>query len=246
VRDIEFAYKHLDPKLQADPEIAFEAFRMKNEGLNDWPLPDVLRNDRAFVTRLAKANIWAYESLGSRQFNDPALKAEVAMGFPPVLDRATPEEREALFQVRPELRQRYETVKQQLAELGIEDPMRLRSAQLLNEVLNNRFAPRAKDDTRPTAILAYARAATDEHRAFDRNNLEDLCKNYRVMYYEVGSDRDVVDALKDGSKAGSAALVVIGGHGNTHDVNLGGVSTSYANYSPRDEALELDLGTRAS
>ncbi|HET9234353.1 MAG TPA: DUF4116 domain-containing protein, partial [Candidatus Eisenbacteria bacterium] len=223
------AFLHLDPKLKADPDVAFEAFRtcVKADAFREpteeepQAIPESLRENREFMLRLAKANIWSFGPVHSSLLRDKTYQAEVAMAFPPLLDRWAAEEREDLFQVRPELRQRYETVKQQLKDLGIEDPMRLRSSKLLDEVLRNRLTPESGKDSRPTALLVFGKTTADPTRAFHHHNLDDLSKHYRVMYYEAGSEDQMIEALRDGSKRDSAALLMLGGHGNPGSLNLG-------------------------
>jgi hypothetical protein len=248
------AFIHLDPKLKADPDVAFEAYRtcVKGEDFleptDEEPqaIPESLRENREFMLRLAKANIWSFGSVHSSLLRDRTFDAEVSMAFPPVLDRFGAELREELFQLRPELRQRYETVKQQLKDLGIEDPMRLRSSKLLDEVLRNRLAPESDKDKRPTALLVFGKTTADPTRAFYHNNLDDLTKHYRVMYYEASSEDQLMAALRDGSKRDTAELLMVGGHGNREGLNLGRDHDHYD--GPRapgekdpSEALLLDL-----
>src|SRR5262249_3096393 len=131
--------------------------------------------------------------------------------------------REALLAGSPELRERYTQVKKALAELHIDEPMRLRNSELLDEVLRNRQGPRAAGDTRPTAVMIYAKQDTDHNGSLKSHNMDELTKHYHVMFYEARTEQDFIDAVKDGGKAGAAALVAIDGHGSRTSLNLGEV-----------------------
>jgi hypothetical protein len=147
----------------------------------------------------------------------------VAMAFPPILDDARfSARRVALLAASPELQARYSSVQKALQEFHIDDPMRLRNPALLDEVLRNRQEARAAGDTRPTAVLVYAKHDTDAYGALDIHNIDELTKYYRVMYYEAGTEQDFMDAMVDGGRQGAAALLAIDGHGAKSALNLGG------------------------
>lgn len=223
VRDDGRAFLHVDPRLRLDRDILFEALRtMQDEsGTSPANVPRDLLEDRAFRLALALENVFAEKTLYAEAPPDPAFDAEIAMAFPPFLDHVSNSYKEQMLCARPELLARHESVQRQLEQLGIEDPMRLRNARLLEEVLRNRLEPRPVSDQRPTAIVVFPKSDADIDGVFNEHNLAELAGHYRVMYYEAGSDEQFVQAVKDGSRDGAAALLVVGGHGTGTAVHLG-------------------------
>jgi hypothetical protein len=224
--------------LGSDPDILFEAAR-----LSKFPesvlgnLPDALKQDRAWLLRMVRQNVWALNAVPASMLQDPKFLTEAAMAFPPILDDARfSGRREALLAASPELQARYSSVKQALEQLHIDDPMRLRNSALLDEVVRNRLETRAAGDTRPTAVLVYAKGDTDPRGVLNTHNIDELTKHYRVMFYEARTDQDFIDAIKDGGRAGAAELVAIDGHGRQTLLNLGETQ-----YSGTHEELQIDL-----
>jgi uncharacterized protein DUF4116 len=228
IRDDAKAYLLLDPKLLADPDVQLEALRLAQpRSAVAWValahLPEALREDPAFHLKMLRQNAWSVEDLPPKLLQDPGFLTDAAMDFPPLLDSAPlRESRDQLLAGNPQLRQRYESVTQELRQLGIEDGMRLRSADLLDKVLRNRLEPRGAD-ARPIATVVFCKEDTDHNGAMLRHNLDELSRHYRVMYYEARTDRELVDALKDAGRDGAASLVVLGGHGTWNGINLGSV-----------------------
>jgi hypothetical protein len=225
--------------LASDPDIVFEVARdsVRPDRLLG-ELPEALKQDRAWMLRMLRHNVWMLKLVPDALLQDPKLATEAAMTFPPILDDPKLSgRRDALLAASPELRQRYASVKQALQELRIDDPMRLRNAALLDEVLRNRLEARAAGDTRPTAVLIYAKSDTDPNGTLRTHNIDELTKYYRVMFYEARTEHDFIDAIKDGARTGAAEIVVVSGHGNQKLLNLG-----EAKYSGTQEEYQVDLG----
>ena len=93
-----------------------------------------------------------------------------------------------------------------------------------SEILKNRTT--VTPDTRPLAIVVMARG--DWNGAFYLSDtiFENLCSHdYRVLYYEAESQKDFVNALKEGSGLGTAQeqkakILVFGGHGSQDSLHL--------------------------
>ena len=98
--------------------------------------------------------------------------------------------------------------------LGIIYPDRFFSDSL-GEIVKNRLENRP--DGRPLAVVFGPRG--DRNGAFsDTSGIDQLIKKgYRVMYYEVAKDKDMIAALSQFAQPGEdkAKVVIIGGHGNT-------------------------------
>jgi hypothetical protein len=231
--------------LASDPDILFEAARLSAfpEGVLG-NLPEAVKQDRNWMMRMVRHNVWALNVVPEAMLKDPKFLTEAAMAFPPILDDAKfSGRREALLQGSPELRERYTTVKKALQELRIDEPMRLRNSELLDEVLRNRQGPRAAGDARPTAVLVYAKQDTDHNGSLKSHNMDELTKHYRVMFYEARTEQDFIDAVKDGGRAGKAELVAVDGHGSRTALNLGEVGWD-ASSKVREEN-QIDLGDEA-
>jgi hypothetical protein len=101
-------------------------------------------------------------------------------------------------------------------QLGIEFPERL-PPENLREIIQNR--QNLTPDGRPLAIFVWSKG--DHNRAFysGQNEFSELiAAGYRVLYFEVESDAEFVEALRTGTGLGSekeqrASLILVGGHG---------------------------------
>ena len=228
-----------------DPDILFEAARLSGNPERVLAyMPPELRKDREWLLKMAKTNIWTLNCVPDEILKDPKFMTEVAMAFPPLLDdpKFKPRKQE-LLDASPALKERYETVKKACAELHIDDPMRLRSAALLDEVVHNRQSARAANDSRPTAVVVYAKQDTDHNDSLKGHNIDELTKHYRVMFYEARTEQDFINAVCDGGKDGKAALVAVDGHGTRSEMNLG--DAVYRGDQAKHEENRLDIGDEA-
>lgn len=136
------------------------------------------------------------------------------------LENQKPGTKEKLFNKDPTLRFLYNRLQQQLKIAKIEHAERIPGGTALHAILRNRLDPDPEDD-RPVAVVISPRV--DSNGAFrdNANNLHRLSRAYRVMYYEVETDTDVVAAVKNAHQLGPIELLVLGGHGSRDQINLG-------------------------
>lgn len=147
--------------------------------------------------------------------------------------------RDALFNARPEFRERYEQMRNALARLRIAHPYRF-STEGLSEIIENRINRRQPEDHRPTAVLVYSRV--DHNGALAMHELDQLRKTHRVLYYEAATDTELASVLREArAHDGRASLIVLSGHGSSQFMSVGGVDprTDGVTASQR-EALYLD------
>ncbi len=125
-------------------------------------------------------------------------------------------------------------------KLQIHRPYRLAPEDLETVIQMRETHP---SDKRPLAV--YIHPTSDWNGSFNNHYttpLSDLLKHgYRVMYYEVSTDAEMVQALKDATDNGKdpAQLLVIGGHATMDILAFGAQDPS--SYEIKDRALYLDL-----
>jgi hypothetical protein len=230
VKDDSRAYTELAPPISDDPDVLLETLRLSAPGESAFHLAlgrvrATRSGDAAFHLRLLRRNAWAIDHVPAALLQDPAFAAEAARTFPPLLDREPlVRQKERIFAGHPDVRRRHDEVRSGLERLGIEDPMRLRSAELLDEVLQNRLDPGKTD--KPMAVVVFCKSDTDHNGAMRRHNIDELSRNYRVMYYEARTDRDLIEAVRDAGRSEQASLVVIAGHGEKRTIDLGDADAS--------------------
>lgn len=98
-----------------------------------------------------------------------------------------------------------------LRALNIEHLYRFSDARLLREIMHNREA-RALDPDRPAAVLVYPKF--ESSHAFKYTSIDKLRSHgFQVLYYEAGSDHELVEALQDAASKGRARYVELAAHG---------------------------------
>ncbi len=83
----------------------------------------------------------------------------------------------------------------------------------LERVLGNEFFKGLDNDPRP---LAYASLAWHDHNGAFKNggdDIVDLIKGYKVVYYELTSDSDLEKSIKEVKSSGRPELMFVGAHG---------------------------------
>ena len=108
----------------------------------------------------------------------------------------------------------------QLLALDITFPQRFESIETLFELIKNRLTANVPDG-RPLAVVIYPK--TDWNTAFEQSayELQRMTKTYRVLYYEVSSDEQLVESFREATSGEKASLVKIGGHGVVNALHLG-------------------------
>jgi hypothetical protein len=224
----------LSAELQNDREIATQAMKTSPWCLRY--LPDELRGDREIVRT---ASLGDYDALkdakSSALFKDVPLMKELTQANPLTLDilkDENPATYAQLVRENPELKSANETLHARLEKAGITIPGRLGSLQTLETVLDNREHP-DRTDGRPLAVMGFAEA--DHNGAMYHERFADVSKHYRMLYYEVGTDKQLFDSIREATRAQKADLVMIAGHGSETDTELSlGVG----------EKTTLDIGDR--
>ena len=125
---------------------------------------------------------------------------------------------------------------------GIKNPFRF-SDQTLTELTNNRNENKA--DKRPLAVVVLPRA--DWNSAFcNTSEVDKLIKHgYRVMAYEVQSDKQFVEAIHNACTHQKFSMLLIGGHGDPGHVSFGTTDPRFATESENlvgaSSASQLEL-----
>lgn len=140
----------------------------------------------------------------------------------------------------------YASALRKCPELGIESPLRLNHLTLI-EAVRNRLGHSADSDKRPLALVVFPR--NDDNLAFYRVSdalSELIIHGYRLMYFEAGSEKDVINALKTGTslngqeRARPAKLIILGAHGFKKGMSFGAEDPQYVGIS--DESRFIDIG----
>lgn len=114
----------------------------------------------------------------------------------------------------------------------------------LREIVRNRIND--SPDTRPLAVVIYA--VSDWNGAFTchKDALHSLvAAGYRLMYYEVSSEEEMVAALNSATQGQDAAVLVIGGHGTSSAVSFGTADPAERVIRADEEMFTLDLSDEA-
>ncbi len=122
----------------------------------------------------------------------------------------------------------YDKYAKEFKKLNIEFPERLRSRELINEVIKNRKD--LCDDGKPRALFVIAKK--DWNNAFSEpdvhERMEELMKRgYKVFYYEAGTDLGFYQALKEVGRVKATDVLVLGGHGTQGSINLGATDSVF-------------------
>lgn len=255
------ALKYAGPTVQDDAELVHEA-----TWRNGWPLEFAsarLRDNKDVVLaavnrdgqalRFASARMQADPEIAeaalasgrsSMAFVSPALKSNpdfllrCAQKDPLLLDKLSPPMRSAVCAQDRTLERQCQDLRQQLEALHIQNPDRF-DLPTLRHLIRNRQADDPADK-RPVALFIYPQA--DWNGAFEFNSVRDLSSSHRVMYYEVGSDDDMIAAWKQGTAARKASLVEIGGHGERQLTAFGAEDPARSERENEGSYLDLSDG----
>jgi len=81
------------------------------------------------------------------------------------------------------------------------------------------FADVDADDPRPIAIVAYNES--DYNGAFTNSHIDDLTNAYRVVYYDISNETNMISSIQEASSSKKADLLIIGAHGGQGGFMLG-------------------------
>lgn len=227
------AYGQASDRLKADKTLALKA--VEGSWLYLRSVPDELKKDPEVALAAIKGAHRAFAHVDASLQKDKAFLIEAAKTNPLVLD-FLPQKRSELFAAVPGLEDRYVTLRAALDELDIEFPERI-PPHLLDEIIKNRREPRAKGDDRPLALMVYPK--DDDNHAFTFTSTEALSEHHRVVYFEVGSDRELADVMNAVDEP--AAILEIAGHGTQRLVAFGADDPAGGGDLDDDEAyLDID------
>lgn len=165
-------------------------------------------------------------------------------------DNIFPENKKSIQQMLNDINLRFNREKfinRNLPLLNISFPERFSYQEILYEVVKNRLELSQKDQ-RPIALVLYTKA--DSQGAFRFNDIASLVnRGHRVLYYEVGRDTEVYEAIEQVGRHHKINLLVIGGHGSPKCINLGAENKTtvamneekYLDTSDLTEMLERNL-----
>ena len=228
---------YADPSLRADREIALEALRHDGELKAYGRLSEALRKDRNFVLEALAENRGIISRVPDAMKNEDSFLEVAADRDPLVLDGISSERRLEFLDDHPAIALRYQTLKQELGARGISFPSRLWKAGAVEEILNNRRNPGLKD-RRPLAVVIENRHEDDP--VFRTVGIHRLTKAYRVLYYQVDTDTEMLRAMEEATSGQKASLVLLGGHGRPKQLALG--ASNLSDEMSADEKYYLDSG----
>ncbi len=127
-----------------------------------------------------------------------------------------------------------------VTDLGIQNPFRCPPEFLINAV-KERTSPRV--DGRPLAVVVMSRADGNQFMEGNRESLAGLQKaGYRVMFYEAGTDTQLVDSLHAGTAQGQKAdVIIMMGHGSRTAMALGGDDPRTSGQGVTNDAMTLTI-----
>jgi hypothetical protein len=180
-------------RLKDDPEVALAAIK---NGASLSEISPNLKNNSSFLNALFMVNPFIYYSLTSEQ------KTNL---FPlPVSE----------FQAR-------------LSTLNIQKPARIHNLNVLEEIQAQRQATAAS--LKPLAVIIDALEDYEELGngvkgafAFELQHVGELIDHgYAVTYYQVGTDTELISAIKDAARFQKISMLIINGHGDAYCISLG-------------------------
>jgi len=212
----------LSPELRGDVEVGLAAVRC-----SPWVLQYLPPLLRAHAGIVREASLGCYDSLEAADpslWRNLSLMRELALAHPLTLEvlEAAPEGTtclEELLQLEPQLDMARRVLRGRLARAGITVPGRLGKLATLEQVLANREREDAVDG-RPLAVLVTGR--TDHNKGLYHERVDALMRGYRVLFYEVANDEELIRAVKEATAAQKAELLIVHGHGAREAINLGG------------------------
>ncbi len=140
----------------------------------------------------------------------PELQDEYAAK---AIDAVLPAARREKLMADPDVAKAVNALKAKFAQVPDLNPAIVYDRRLLATLLENRVDLKGKDP-RPIAVIVYPK--DDYNGQFfgsSTGELAPMTKKYRVMFYQVGSDTEFVNAIKSGTERKPAELVYVGGHG---------------------------------
>ncbi len=221
------AYSLLPAHLQTTPEVILEALRW-DKGALFKGLPPTLQQNLIFIKHALRVN------RAVAQWLDPQWYEEAAHIDPLILDLIPPENAADLLTSDPIIRRKYTALHRGLKRYGIEHSEYFPGIDTLREILRNREAD-DPGDNRPLALVFFGR---ESGTAGKTNRLDELSKHYRVLYYEVETDKQLLTNFKVATQHRKADLLLIAGHGEPRSIALG--AQQMGRYTHNEEKY-LDL-----
>lgn len=194
-------------------------------------LEEVLARDESLLSKVPK-----------KLLADKAFLARCAIRNPYLLDELE-DKGQALRQAFPQVREAEASFKKALTDLHLDTVGGFFVDRVaLRELMENRDNP-GHNDPRPVAVAVFG---TDDWNGVLHHNISTLLKltqSYRVMYYSAASDTEFLEAMKKGTAAKEAELVVIGGHGNQRLLAFGADDPAFSEEA--NEGFYLDRSDSA-
>ncbi len=159
-----------------------------------------LRKQDAFAKKAALANPLLLM---------PELQDEYAAK---AIDAVLPAARREKLLADPDVAKAVTALKAKFAQVPDLNPAIVNNRRLLATLIENRVDLKGKD-SRPLAVVVYPKDDWNGQFFASTGDLAPLTKRYRVMFYQVGSDTEFVNAIKSGTERKPAELVFVGGHG---------------------------------
>ncbi|MBN1913106.1 MAG: hypothetical protein JW788_01760 [Candidatus Omnitrophica bacterium] len=112
----------------------------------------------------------------------------------------------------------------------------------IREIISNRIVLNRPGDNRPVAVIIYPVSDWNGAFAVGQDALHSLiAAGYRVIYYEVATEDEMIAALKNATQYDKASFILIGGHGTASTLSFGTVDPAKGKIYPDEEAFTLDL-----
>lgn len=142
-----------------------------------------------------------------------------------------------------EMTDKYNKLASDLGQLGIIHGERFINLSIkeIQEIINNRTD--LTPDGRRLAVIVFP--DKDGNGAFKKPPIAELMeRGYRVVYYEIKQDNELIQAVTENGQRQKIDLLFIGGHGDRTHVAFGGADPAKGLKS-YDESLYLDLSDLA-
>lgn len=241
------ALAYADEVLKADREIVLAAVKQNGNALanadeslrGDWEiaLAAVNRNGEAlqYVAESLRGNLFlasaaVAKNIDALQYVDPQLKRNHE--FQNTCFYYSFFSYNQMLDPSPELTERYEEIVDDLEDLEIDHLGGFEGASLnqIQEIIRNR--EENSPDNRPLAVIAYAE--DPDFHGYPPLLIDLMDHGYRVAFYEVRTDNDIYDAIRETGEVQRISLLLIGGHGSQTDITLAGRNPDLADWWSND------------
>lgn len=217
------AYLYASPELQNESCLQLMAFQYCSERV---------RNDRELALKAIAEDPSSILYVGKDLLNSEGFLSDAFYADPEslrILSKAKPEYANVYNRIKVDMTNKYGFTRfDRFGHLGrflVEGE----DTSVFKEICQNRENIRQRDP-RPIAVIIVAKY--DWNNAFTNQGTARklMGSGYRVLYFEAGTDGEIIDAIRESSTNTKISVLIIGGHGKREAVYLTGGSNNENNY----------------